>query len=385
MSAAPPLLEVRGFRIRKGGADLLHLPHLAVTPGETLSLIGPNGAGKSTLLLGLSGIEQPDAGELLFRGERVPAGAGALAYRRRVAMVFQEPLLFDTTVHGNVAAGLKLRGLPRHEIDRRATGSLARFKVGHLAGRSARTLSAGEAQRVSLARALAVAPEILLLDEPFAALDPPAREALLEDLARTLRETGTTTVFATHDRVESQRLADRVAVLDCGRLRQIGTAAEVLRRPADSFVASFVGAENLLPVKLIAASAGGGFAAALGAGGALNGGALSGGARPGGATLEIHGAAQGMKVGSEGLLCIRPEDVLVVAPGDSRGGATGNRLQGRITAVAPQGPLLKVTIDCGVSIVATVLGHFARAVGGQPGDAVTVVLRPADLYVIPRA
>ena len=103
MSQAAPILEVRNFRIRKGGADLLDLPALAVAEGETLSLIGPNGAGKSTLLLGLSGIEQPAAGDLLFRGERVPAGAAALAYRRRVAMVFQEPLLFDTTVFENVA------------------------------------------------------------------------------------------------------------------------------------------------------------------------------------------------------------------------------------------------------------------------------------------
>ena len=269
MSAGAPSLEVRGIRIRKGGADVLNLPHLAVAPGETLSLIGPNGAGKSTLLLGLSGIEQPNAGELLFRGERVPAGAAALAYRRRVAMVFQEPLLFDTTVFGNVASGLRLRNLPKAEIARRASESLDRFKIRHLAGRSARTLSGGEAQRVSLARALAVAPEILLLDEPFAALDPPAREALLEDLAHTLHETGTTTVFATHDRTEAQRIADRVAVLDCGRLRQIGTAEDVLRRPVDSFVAAFVGVENLLPVRLMASGAGGAFAAVLGAGGAL--------------------------------------------------------------------------------------------------------------------
>ena len=109
MSPGAPLLEVRGLRIRKGGADLLDIPAFHVASGETLSLIGPNGAGKSTLLLALSGIESPAAGELVFRGERVPAGAAALAYRRRVAMVFQEPLLFDTTVFENVAAGLRLR------------------------------------------------------------------------------------------------------------------------------------------------------------------------------------------------------------------------------------------------------------------------------------
>jgi tungstate transport system ATP-binding protein len=377
VSAGAPILEVRDFHVRRGGADVLNLPSLAVSPGETLSLIGPNGAGKSTLLLGLSGIEPPSAGELLFRGERVPAGAAALDYRRRVAMVFQEPLLFDTTVFDNVATGLKLRNLPKDEIGRRVAESLERFRIGHLAGRSARTLSGGEAQRASLARAMAVAPEILLLDEPFAALDPPAREALLEDLAHTLRETGTTTVFATHDRAEAQRLADRVAVLDCGRLRQIGSAGEILRRPADSFVASFVGVENLLPVRLVPA-AGGAFAAVL----VANAG-RTGGVPPGCATLEIGGVAPGLQAGSAGLLCVRPEDVLVAAPGDRRGSPV-NQLQGRVAALVHLGPFMKVSIDCGVPIVAAVSMHAARGLGPAPGCEVTVSLRPADLYVIPK-
>jgi len=379
MIAGAPILELRAFRVRRGGADVLNLPSIAVSPGETLSLIGPNGAGKSTLLLGLSGIEPPCAGELLFRGERVPAGAAALTYRRRVAMVFQEPLLFDTTVFDNVATGLKLRNLPKDAVGRRVAESLERFRIGHLAGRSARTLSGGEAQRASIARAMAVAPEILLLDEPFAALDPTAREALLEDLAHTLRETGTTTVFATHDRAEAQRLADRVAVLDCGRLRQIGTAEEILRRPADSFVASFVGVENLLPVRMLPAAAGGAFAAVL-----VGNTGREGGVPPGCATLEIGGAAPGLRAGSEGLLCVRPEDVLVTTPGDRRGSVV-NQLQGRVTALVQQGPFIKVAIDCGgVTIVAAVSMHEARGLAPAPGCAVTVALRPADLYIIPK-
>ncbi len=379
MSTGVAILEVRDFRIRRGGAEVLNLPSIAVAPGETLALIGPNGAGKSTLLLGLSGIEPPSAGELLFRGARVPAGAAALDYRRRVAMVFQEPLLFDTTVFENVATGLRLRRFPKEELGRRVAESLERFRIGHLAGRSARTLSGGEAQRASIARAMAVAPEILLLDEPFAALDPPAREALLEDLAHTLHETGTTTVFATHDRAEAQRLADRVAVLDCGRLRQIGTAEEVLRRPADSFVASFVGVENLLPVTLTAAGEGGAFI------GRLEGGkSVAGIAAPDCALLAVGGAAPGMRVGSEGLICVRPEDVVVAAGGTGAAPDGENRLQGLVAAVVPQGPFLKVSIDCGLRVVAAVSGHVARAHALEPGSAVTVVLRPADLYVIPR-
>jgi tungstate transport system ATP-binding protein len=378
VSAGTPILEVRELRIRRGGVELLHLPALAVAPGETLSLIGPNGAGKSTLLLALSGIERPSAGELLFRGAPVPGGAAALAYRRRVAMVFQEPLLLDATVFENVAIGLKLRRLPAAEIARRASESLERFRVGHLAERSARTLSGGEAQRASLARAIAVAPQILLLDEPFAALDPPAREGLLDDLSRTLHETGTTTVFATHDRAEALRLADRVAVLDCGRLRQVGSAEEVLRRPADSFVAGFVGVENLLPVRLTAALPGGGFAAVLTDGTHSSTGGAAG------ARLEIGAARPGMAPGAAGLLCIRPEDVVVAAAGEGAAddGAV-NCLSGRVEAVVPQGPFLKVTIGCGLPLVAAVSGHVARELRLAPGREVTAAFRPADLYVIP--
>jgi len=365
VNAEGALLEVRGLRIRRGGVDLLDIPALAVAPGETLSLIGPNGSGKSTLLLGLSGIERPAAGELFFRAQPVPAGSAALEYRRRVAMVFQEPLLFDATVFENVAAGLRLRGLGKEQIVKRVGENLEHFRIAHLCGRSARTLSGGEAQRTSLARALAVAPEVLLLDEPFAALDPQSREGLIEDLAHTLRETGTTTIFATHDRAEALRLADRVAVLEGGRLRQVGSAEEVFRRPADAFVAAFVGVENLLPVTLRSAAPATGMLAQLGE-----------------ALLEIGAAAAGMQSGSVGLLCIRPEDVVLSASGTEA--AAGNHFPGRVASVIPQGLLSRVTIDCGVPIVAAASGHVVRELALAAGCAVRVALRPADLYVIPR-
>jgi tungstate transport system ATP-binding protein len=281
-------------------------------------------------------------------------------------MVFQEPLLFDTTVFENVASGLRLRGVAREEIGQRVGESLARFRIGHLADRSARTLSGGEAQRTSLARAMAVAPEILLLDEPFAALDPRSREELLEDLARTLRETGATTVFVTHDRTEAQRLADRIAVIEGGRLRQVGSVEEVLRRPADTTVAAFVGVENLLPVTLQSAATSNGMRASLGE-----------------VSLAIGGAAPGMTTGSEGLLCIRPEDIQLTASG-SQAFPAGNCLRGRVLSLVPLGPASKVTLDCGVRVIAAVSGHVARELALEPGAAVTAALRPSDLYVIPR-
>jgi ABC-type sulfate/molybdate transport systems ATPase subunit len=260
---------------------------------------------------------------------------------------------------------LRLRGLDKEEIGRRVAENLDRFRVAHLADRSARTLSGGEAQRASLARAMAVSPEVLLLDEPFAALDQQSREGLIDDLARTLRETGMTTVFATHDRSEAQRLADRVAVLDCGRLRQVGTAEEVLRRPADAFVAAFVGVENLIPVTLKST--------------AMLKGVL---ASPGWSSLEIGGTAPGMLPGSDGLLCVRPEDV-VLGPEVDDDASPGNALRGRVNSIVPQGPLSKVAVDCGVRIVAAVPGHVTRELGLTPGCRVSVTLRPPDLYVIP--
>jgi tungstate transport system ATP-binding protein len=266
-----------------------------------------------------------------------------------------------------VAAGLRLRGVARGEIARRAGESLERFRVAHLADRSARTLSGGEAQRTSLARALAVEPEVLLLDEPFAALDQQTREGLIDDLARTLRETGTTTVFATHDRAEAQRLADRVAVLVAGRLRQVGTAEAVLRRPVDAGVAAFVGVENLLQVKLWPSLISGGGLASLGE-----------------TSLEVGSAAPGMTFGAEGLLCVRPEDVLLSASPRAGEVPSGNCLPGRVVAVVPQGPLIRVTVDCGVPVVAAAAAHLVRDLGLGPGSAIVVQLRPADLYVIPR-
>ncbi|MCG6536811.1 MAG: ABC transporter ATP-binding protein, partial [Syntrophales bacterium LBB04] len=166
-------------------------------------------------------------------------------YRRNLAMVFQEPLLFDTTVFENVASGLKIRGIAQDEIKRVVEEYLERFGISHLVNRSARKLSGGEAQRTSLARAFAVRPEIIFLDEPFSSLDPPTREALMEDLERILRETRTTTIMATHDQIEALRLSDHIAVMNLGKIVQIGSPAEVMNNPVDEFVASFVGMETV--------------------------------------------------------------------------------------------------------------------------------------------
>lgn len=232
------LLMVEGLRIRRGGVQVLDLPRFHMAGEEKLAVIGPNGAGKSSLLLGLACLVKRDCGRILFKGDEIKPEM-EIGYRRKIAMVFQEPLLFDTTVLDNVAEGLRIRGMRREEARERASESLELFRVSHLSGRSAQKLSGGEAQRVSLARAFAVRPELLLMDEPFSSLDLPTRIELAEDLGHILHESGTAAVIATHDRIEAFRVVDRLVVLDQGRIVQEGRPKDVIEQPVNDFVAAF--------------------------------------------------------------------------------------------------------------------------------------------------
>jgi tungstate transport system ATP-binding protein len=242
--SAPPL-ELHGIVVRRRERLVLDLEHLTVAPGEILAVMGPNGAGKSTLLEVAALLRRPDHGEVAIGGVLAERRTER-ALRRGIAMVFQSPLLFDRPVLDNVAAGPRFRGVGRAKAELRALGWLERFGVAHLAGRGARSISGGEAQRVALARAFAVEPALLLLDEPFAALDAPTRVALVPDLARALRDSGTAAVLVTHDRTDAQLLADRVAVIEAGRLIQIGAVAEVTAAPATPLVTALLRPEMLV-------------------------------------------------------------------------------------------------------------------------------------------
>jgi len=212
-----PVLRLCGVTVRYGDRIVLDLPELSVAPGEVLAITGPNGAGKSTLLHVAALLRRPHSGEVWLAGERATRRTER-ALRRRTAMVLQQPLLFDVSVVANAASGLRFRGVGRRDAEHRARGWLAQFGVGHLAARNARTLSGGEAQRVSLARAFAVEPELLVLDEPFAGLDAATRETIVPELAMQLRETRTAAVIVTHDASEAVALADRLLVLVDGRI-----------------------------------------------------------------------------------------------------------------------------------------------------------------------
>ena len=240
------LLDLEGVEVAREGRTILSLPQLDVREKEILAVLGPTGAGKSTLLRVLHLLERPDAGSLSWRGERVPWPA-PLALRRRISMTFQDPLLLSGTTYDNVVYGLSLRGQNGSGARERVEATLRLLHVEHLAAQRARTLSGGEAQRTALARALVLSPELLLLDEPFAALDAPIRKHLLEELKQVVRAHGITCVYVTHEQSEAFSIADRIAILRRGQLLQAGTPEEILLQPRSRAVARFMQTGNILP------------------------------------------------------------------------------------------------------------------------------------------
>ncbi len=238
-----PIYQLRKVTKAYGEREVCHITHLEIDRGTILAIMGPNGAGKSTLLRMLNFLEPPTSGTIVFSGHEVPTSTNAVpvGLRRRVTTVFQEPVLLNTTVRGNVAYGLRVRG------QRDAREKIARFLdvVGLLPMARARaaTLSRGEAQRLALARALAIEPEVLLLDEPTANLDPYNAASIEEMVTKVNREQGTTVVVVTHNVFQAKRIARDVAFMVEGRIVEVGLTAEVLANAKDPRTAAFVRGE----------------------------------------------------------------------------------------------------------------------------------------------
>jgi tungstate transport system ATP-binding protein len=235
--AAP--LSVHGLRVTRGRRDVLAVDALEVRAGETVAVLGPNGAGKSTFLLAAA-LLIPAKGEVRVFGEPATRG-NAVRLRRLTSTVFQDSGLLDMPATRNVEQALAIHGVPRGERRERAERWLARLGIADRASARPHQLSGGEAQRVSLARALAVDPRILFLDEPFSGLDFATRSRLVGEMRVLLAETGVTALLATHDHAEAALLSDRVVVLVDGRVAQVGPTADVLRSPASPEVARFLG------------------------------------------------------------------------------------------------------------------------------------------------
>ncbi|SEM63171.1 carbohydrate ABC transporter ATP-binding protein, CUT1 family [Mesobacillus persicus] len=239
-----PLITLENIDIKARERSILSIPSFELQKGEILGVMGPNGAGKSTLLKTLALLDPPQSGSIKFQGQTV-SDSSALVVRRKIAVALQQSLLLDTSVYQNVAVGLKIRNRPKREIKEQVAYWLDVFKISHLAKKHAHHLSGGEAQRVNLARAMILEPEVLFLDEPFSALDFPTKVQLLKDIKQVVEETNTTTVFISHDLMEIKYFTNRLAILIGGEIKQHGPTEEVLAFP-NSASATFIGEWNHL-------------------------------------------------------------------------------------------------------------------------------------------
>ncbi|MFG5720480.1 ABC transporter ATP-binding protein [Streptomyces murinus] len=339
-------VEFRGLRREFGATVALDGLDLTVRPGEFLALLGPSGCGKTTALRMLAGFEHPDAGAVLVDGRditRVPA------HRRDAGMVFQSYSLFPhLSAVDNVAFGLRMRGVRAAERRSRAAELLELVGLGDKGERFPHQLSGGQQQRIALARALALRPRVLLLDEPLSALDAKVRLSLREEIRRLQQELGITTLFVTHDQEEALSIADRVAVMRAGRLEQCAEPAELYGRPATAFVAEFVGTMSRIR-------------------GELKDGTV--------AVLGQRLPADGEAADGAVDVLVRPENLRVRA--DEQGGA-------RVVATAFLGAVVRLTVRLadGTEAKADLPAHEAAGLGA--GAAVTASLPERPVLVAAR-
>ena len=237
-------IEIRGVELSYGATRVLKNVDLSIRPGELFAFLGPSGCGKTTLLRLIAGFAQAQAGQVLLDGRDV---AGLPPWQRDVGLVFQSYALWPhMTVAQNVAFGLEERRRPRAEIERRVAEALALVGLESFATRRPAQLSGGQQQRVALARTIAIEPKVLLLDEPLSNLDAKMRLSVRRELRALQQRLGLTTIFVTHDQEEANTMCDRIAVMEAGVIRQVGTPMELYERPANLFVAGFLGTANIL-------------------------------------------------------------------------------------------------------------------------------------------
>jgi putative spermidine/putrescine transport system ATP-binding protein len=348
-------LTVRGAVRRFGPVTALAGVDLTVAEGELLTILGPSGSGKTTLLKVVAGFEIPDEGTVYLGSANVTM---APPRSRDVGMVFQNYALFPhLTVAQNVAFPLEMRRLPKAERESRVAEALALVELSGYGERLPRQLSGGQQQRVALARAIVFNPRLLLLDEPFGALDRKLREAMQLEVRRLQRRLKLTTLFITHDQEEALILSDRVAVMNAGRLEQVGAPAEVYARPATRFVADFVGESNLLE-----------------------------GTAGEGAMVKVPGlgpvvlAAPAGPPGARVTLLLRPEGLRVGAAAAT----LPNRVSGRVLETVFLGLSIKLRLQLegGPELLARLPLRPSEPPPAMEGEVVPLGFAPEDLHVI---
>jgi putative spermidine/putrescine transport system ATP-binding protein len=338
-------LDVEQVAKRFGGFAALHEINLSVGRGELISLLGPSGCGKTTLLRIIAGFERQSAGSVRFDGAPVD---GLKPAKRGIGIVFQNYALFPhMTVRQNIAYGLDAHGWPRERKAARVQEMLALVQMTAFGDRRPAQLSGGQQQRIALARCLATEPGILLLDEPFGALDKNLRLDMQIEVKRLQRSTGITTLMVTHDQEEALSMSDRIAVMNKGRIEQVGSPTEVYDQPATLFVNQFVGTANLLPGTMLA---------------------------PGQVRLDSGVVLEGSGLdGSTGpvWVSVRPEHLVL------QDGATPGALPGSVTAVLPLGPSIAYELETPDGVRCKVISpRGADMPAVEPGAA--LFMRPAS-------
>jgi spermidine/putrescine ABC transporter ATP-binding subunit len=351
-------LRLEDVTHRYGRVTALEHVTLGIAEGELVTLLGPSGCGKTTVLRIIGGFVRPTQGRVVLEGRdvtRLPP------HRRPVNMVFQRATLFPhLDVFENVAFGLRVARLDRREIETRVREALALVRLEGFERRRAHELSGGQMQRVALARALVNRPRVLLLDEPLSALDLKIRLEMEAELRRVHRETGATFVYVTHDQREALALSDRIVVFDEGRVEQVGTPAEIYRRPASPFTARFVGDSNVLPVEVVATA---GSEATI---------ALAG------TTLRVEAGAEAT---GPAWLVLRPEVIRL----DPLERADGAPLRGVVRDVAYRGTGFTYRVE--LEGLRELVKAEMPAEGGAPhelGSRVALTWDPASCGLLPR-
>jgi spermidine/putrescine ABC transporter ATP-binding subunit len=348
---ARPVVELQGCTKDYGGVRAVDALDLAIFEGEFLSLLGPSGCGKTTTLSLIAGFVEPTLGRILIDGEDV---TDRPAHLRGLGVVFQSYALFPhLSVFENVAFGLRERRVPAAEIGRRVNDALELVRLDRLGRQRPAELSGGMQQRVALARALVYRPRVVLLDEPLAALDKKLREGMRDELRAIQRSVGITTVFVTHDQAEALGLSDRIAVMSRGRIEQLGAPREIYERPANRFVADFIGASTVLRGRAVARDL-----VALAPG----------------LTIRVA-AGEALRAGEEVELAIRPERVRL-AGGPGKGTA-----EARIEGLVYQGSLTEVTARLGDGQRVLVFVTEPAPMRLAPGQIVHLQL-PPDAFMV---
>ena len=363
-----PVLEARALSLRYGDTLALDRVSFSLEAGETFAVLGPSGCGKSSLLRVIAGLEQPQGGEVWLDGRCINA---VPPHRRGFGLMFQEFALFPhLRVAQNVEFGLRMQGLPRTGRRRRVRELLSLVGLDGYETRSVHELSGGERQRVALARSLAPNPRLLMLDEPIGALDRNLRESLLLELRALLTQLGQTALYVTHDQEEAFAIADRVLVMEDGRVRQIGRPAEVYQHPADAFVARFIGLPNLVAGRVEAGAQGRRLVRT----------AVGTFCMPADASMDAPpGADLTLLLGDEGVRLQRRDAATGAATSDAAG---LNCFHARVTQRSFRGRTSTFRLDAGGRALQFEVENSADHQAIAPGDAVLVTLAAAAVRVL---